>query len=180
MAKAPHREQEIASTAPDEFVGCWYVLHTRPRQEKVVAGELTRLNIQCFLPLVRYRRNYDGHRRLVQIPLFPGYVLLCGDAADRLSALRTNRLVNVLDVPDQARLRADLAQIHRVVNGDQPVDLFPRLQKGSRCRVTSGTLVGVEGVVIRRKGPWKVFVGVKFLGQSAELEIEPAMLELLD
>jgi transcription antitermination factor NusG len=179
-ASLPECGNETTCTSPDKFVGRWYVLHARPRQEKVVAGELTHLKIQHFLPLVRYRRNYDGHRRLVHIPLFPGYVFLCGEASDRLAALRTNRLVNILDVSDQDRLRADLAQIYRVVNSDEPVDLFPRLQKGSRCRIASGALAGIEGVVIRRKGPWKIFVGVEFLGQSAELEIDPSMLELLD
>jgi len=43
-----------------------------------------------------------------------------------------------------------------------------------------GTLGGLEGVVIRRRGPWRVYVGVDFLGQSAELEIDAADLVILD
>lgn len=158
----------------------WYVLHTKPRQEKTLADDLARSSIEHFLPLVRYRRTYGGRIRHVEIPLFPGYLFLFGDAPDRQAALRTNRVAKVLEVPDQQRFQTDLGQIHRVVSSDVPVDLYPRLKSGTRCRVTSGTLAGLEGVVIRRKGPWKVFVGVEFLGQSAELEIDPSMLEIID
>lgn len=89
-------------------------------------------------------------------------------------------MAQVLEVADQARMRYDLAQIQRVVESDMPVDLYPRLRVGARCRVRAGSLMGLEGVVLRRRGPWRVYVSVQFVGQSAELEIEPDLLELLD
>jgi len=160
--------------------GNWYVLHTRARNEKATAADLTRLGIQNFLPLIRYRRRYGGKRRRVEIPLFPGYLFLCGERSDREEALRTNRVAHILDVSDQARLREDLRQIHRVVTSDETVDFYPRLRRGTRCRVIAGSLEGLEGVVIRRNGPWRVFVGVEFLGQSAELEVDPTVLSIID
>jgi hypothetical protein len=83
-------------------------------------------------------------------------------------------------VADQERLKADLRHIHRVVVSKEPVDLYPRLRRGCRCRVITGTLAGLEGVVLRRRGLWRVYVGVEFLGQSAELEIDPMLLEVID
>lgn len=160
--------------------GLWYVLHTRARNEKATAADLTRLGIQNFLPLIRYRRLYGGKRRRVEIPLFPGYLFMCGDRADREAALRTNRVAQILDVSDQAKIRNDLHQVHRVVTSEETVDFYPKLRRGTRCRVVSGTLQGLEGVVIRRSGPWRVFVGVDFLGQSAELEIDPTLLAIID
>ncbi|UCE58724.1 MAG: UpxY family transcription antiterminator [Phycisphaerales bacterium] len=164
----------------DEFVGRWWVLHTKARNEKALSGTLERLEIQHFLPLVRYKRLYGGRIRRVEIPLFPGYVFLCGSDEDRLVALKTNRIASVLEVVDQERLRDDLRQINLAVHGDEPIDLYPGLRSGSRCRVVSGSLSGLEGVVLRRRGPWRVYVGVEFVGQSAELEIDPALLELID
>ena len=116
----------------------------------------------------------------VRIPLFPGYLFLCGGSDARLVALRTHRCANVLEVADQERLKADLRHIHRVVESKEPVDLYPRLRRGCRCRVITGTLAGLEGVVLRRRGLWRVYVGVEFLGQSAELEIDPMLLEVID
>jgi len=174
LSEGKFRQASLASEFQlppiDDFVGRWYVLHTRARNEKAVAGDLARLGVQCFLPLVRYGRTYGGKRRRVEIPLFPGYVFLCGGHADRETALRTHRIAQVLEVVDQARLRDDLRQIHRIVTSEVAVDLYPRLRRGTRCRVVGGTLDGLEGVVIRRRGPWRVYVGVEFLGQSANLK----------
>lgn len=167
-------------TSIEDCRGTWYVLHTRARNEKATASDLARLGIHHFLPLIRYRRLYGGKRRRVEIPLFPGYLFMCGDRAGREAALRTNRVAQVLDVPDQEKLRFDLQQIHRVVTSDETIDFYPKLKRGTRCRVTGGSLSGLEGMVIRRNGPWRVFVGVEFLGQSAELEIDPSFLAIID
>ena len=164
----------------DSFVGQWWVLHTRSRNEKKVADHLTHRNVQHFLPLAHHRRTYGGKAKEVSIPLFPGYVFLCGGPEDRLEALRTNRIANILEVADQEQLKRDLRQIELVVQSDEPVDLYPRLQKGARCRVIAGSLEGLEGVVLRRRGPWRVFVAVHFIAQSAELEIDSALLEVID
>ena len=164
----------------DSFIGRWWVLHTKARNEKAVAAALGRLRIQHFLPLVQLTRTCGGRVRRTEIPLFPGYVFLCGGPEDRLAALKTNRIANVLDVADQKQLKYDLHHISRAVQGDEPIDLYPGLRTGCRCRVTSGSLSGLEGVVIRRRGLWRVYVGIDFLGQSAELEIDPAMLEMTD
>jgi len=164
----------------ESLTGRWWVLHTRSRNEKAVAGYLVRWNVPHYLPLVQQRRKFGGTIKHVCIPLFPGYVFLCGSQEDRFRALQTNRLANVLDVPNQAQLKQELRQIERVLNSGVQVDLYPRLRKGTRCRVTSGSLIGLVGVVLRRRGPWRVYIGVEFVGQSAELEIDPAMLEVLD
>lgn len=183
LAVRPVTEQALETPSPSGiscFEGRWWVLHTRARAEKVVAAHLARHNVQFFLPLLRRRRNYAGTKKIVAIPLFPGYVFLCGNDDDRRRALHSNRLANVLDVPNQDQLAKDLRQIERVLDSQEDVDLCPRLQEGVRCRVIAGSLAGIEGVVLRRQGPWRVFVGVAFVGQSAELEIDSTMLEVLD
>jgi transcription antitermination factor NusG len=171
-------------TAPrrfaDGFQGRWWVLHTRSRNEKSLASELQRLDIDHYLPLVRSERRHGGRRVTVDLPLFPGYVFMCGDAEDRYVALRTNRVAHVIDVEDQERLRFDLDQVHRVIESDQPVDLYPGLQEGRRCRVKSGPLRGLEGVVVRRQGTARIFIEAAVLGQSAVIEIDNAVLETID
>ncbi len=158
----------------------WWVLHTKPRQERALAKTLASVGVRHFLPLIRRYRTYGRRRVGSTIPLFPGYVFLCGDEADRLAALRTNRVARVLEVPDQDGLRRDLSHVGRIVDGDCPVELYPGLQEGCRCQVISGSLAGLEGIVLRRRRPWRVYVAVTFLGRSAELEIEPDRLRILD
>lgn len=111
------------------------------------------------------------------LPLFPGYVFLCGREEDRLAALKTNRIVKVIDVADQARLVAELTAIQRLVRSRTAMDPYRAMAKGRTCRVRRGPLSGLEGHVVRRKGRLRFVVNVTILGQGAMLEIDAEMLE---
>ena len=164
----------------DDLVGQWWLVHTKSRQEKALAADLRELNIGVFLPLARVRRHYGQRALQVQIPLFPTYLFMCGDEDARYATLMTHRAAQVIAVADQQRLKEELRQVHRVTASEHPVDLYPGLRKGRRCRITSGSLQGLEGVVIRRAGVCRVYLGVEVLSQSAELEIHPELLEIID
>jgi len=164
----------------DEFEGDWWVVHTRPRHEKALAADLENQRIGYFLPLVTVKRKYRGRGVEVQLPLFPSYLFLCGGDDERYAAFNTRKAVNIIAVVAQEQLKQELRQIHRLVMSRQPLDLYPALQRGRRCRVISGPLAGLEGVVLRRRNVCKVYVGVEALGQSAELEIDPSLLEVIE
>jgi transcription antitermination factor NusG len=158
--------------------GRWWVLHTRAQNEKRVAEELDRHQCRYYLPLVRVHHTYTRSRHAAfHKPLFPGYVFLCGDYRDREIAWRTRRVAAVLDVLDQDRLRRELEHIYRVVESGRNVELYRGLQAGRQCRITSGPLRGVEGVVLQWCGRTRLYVGVSLIGQSATLEIDAALLE---
>jgi len=160
--------------------GRWWVLHTRAQNEKRVASELERHGCAYYLPLVTVRHTYSRSRQAVfHKPLFPGYLFLCGDYRDCEIAWRTNRVANVLEVHDQERLRTELQHICRLIEGGRNVELYQGLQPGRRCRVVSGPLRGVEGVVLQWSGRTRLYVGVSMIGQSATVEIDATLLEAL-
>jgi transcriptional antiterminator RfaH len=158
----------------------WWVVHTKSRMEKALAGDLELRGVHFYLPLVRAQRRYAGRRFQVSLPLFPGYLFLCGNEEDRYTTLMTHRAARVIPVVDQERFRNELRQVYRVTAAQEPVDLYPGLRSGRRCRILYGSLQGVEGVVIRRRDVCRVYLGIEALGQSAELEIDAAMLEVID
>ena len=92
----------------EDSQGQWWVAHTKPRAEKSLARRLRKRRVAHFLPL--YHREWRSGSRLRSsyLPLFPGYVFLCGDAQARLFALETNLIVRTLEVKDQAELETDL------------------------------------------------------------------------
>ena len=65
---------QVAEGPSDEFAGPWWLVYTKPRNEKALAKDLGRMGIGCFLPLARVRRCYSGRRVEVRIPLFPSYM----------------------------------------------------------------------------------------------------------
>ncbi len=179
MATLP---QTIAPTAaPGDWIlaapGRWWVLHTRARNEKRIAEVLAEHGVMHYLPLVRVRRTYAKSTAVFELPLFPGYVFLCGgpEACDR--ARRTNRVANILPVANQAQLRAELMHVYRVVESGAAVELLTSIPPGTRCRVRSGPLQGLEGVVVRQGRQCRLHLSVTILGQSAVVEIDAALLD---
>jgi transcription antitermination factor NusG len=105
---------------------------------------------------------------------------LCGDHSDCDKARRTNRIANILYVDDQERLCSELRHICRVVERGEAVELFPALKAGQRCHIARGALKGVEGVVARHGGRCRIYLSVSMLGQSAMVEVDAALLEIID
>ncbi|MHC4401900.1 MAG: transcription termination/antitermination NusG family protein [Planctomycetota bacterium] len=158
----------------------WWVLYTKARQEKSLARDLVGYEVPFYLPLVRKNSAHRGRKITSHLPLFPGYVFLCGSEQDRVQALTTNRISRVLNVSDSEGLRRDLCQIHRLITADEPLTVEARLSAGSRVRVRFGPLAGVEGSVLSRRGATRLVVSVDFLQQGASVEIDDFMLEPID
>lgn len=158
----------------------WWVLHTRARNEKAVVRALQAHNVHTYLPLVRVAHMYAKRKVAFQVPLFPGYVFMHGRSSAREQALRTNRVANILEVRDQVKFHRELSQVETAVASGEQIELFPALRLGQRCRVTSGPLVDLEGVVIRQGNRCQIFLSVSILGQSAVVELDAALVEPIE
>lgn len=158
----------------------WFVLHTRSRQEKVIAEHLERMAIRHFLPMVKVERRYAHRRRLVFKPIFPSYVFMRGTWDDRARALSTNRIARVIEAPDQTRLIHELRQIHAALAAGVTLDPYPYLRVGHRVRVRSGPLMGLEGLVEERRKPHRLVLQVQTLGRALSLELDADLLEPTD
>jgi len=162
----------------DEIPGQWWLLHTKPRNEKALAWDLLDTGIDYFLPLARLSRRYGRHRQEVVLPLFSGYMFCtCCSEEDRFVVINTGRTVGIIEVFDQNRLRGELEQIRRALETPRQVDLFPGIKTGQRCRVIAGSLKGVEGVVITRRDVSRLYLDVSILCQSAVLDIDALLVE---
>ncbi len=158
----------------------WFVLHTKSRQEKVVADFYRQHNIEYVLPLVS-KTTYYGRRKIKsELPLFPGYVFIRGAAQDAYAADRNHRLIRIIPVFDQVRLEEELRHLIRALQADQPLDRHPQLVMGVRVEVQSGPLQGVRGVVESRLKCDRLILQVNILGQAVSVEVDTDLLVILD
>jgi transcriptional antiterminator RfaH len=173
--------EHLFTNAPPSEEGFhrWWVLHTRPRAEKVLARRFLRRGLSFFLPLYKRQRRHRGRLLCSHLPLFPGYVFLHGDGAGRLLALETNLVARCLPVDDQLGLHTDLARVHRLICCDAPLTPEERLQPGAAVEIVSGPFEGMHGKVLRRGKRLKLHVEVQFLQRGVSLEIESWMLQPL-
>jgi transcriptional antiterminator RfaH len=155
----------------------WWLAHTRPRQEKAAAADFLARDVAFYLPLLSRTSVSRGRPRLAREPLFPGYVFVYGDGEDRLTALKTNRLLTVQHVPDGERLRGELSQFAELIAAGARLTRESRLVAGERVRIKAGPFRDIEGVILRRNGKTELLVAIDFLSQGASLEVDECMLE---
>lgn len=155
----------------------WCVAHTKSRQEKALVEDLDALGIRSYLPLVRSVRYYGTRKVSATLPLFPGYVFLCGSRAELIAADRTHRVVRYIKAPDPDGLRAELDSIRRALERGGELLPTPMLQQGVLVEVTSGPFRGVRGLVASMTDAWRVVLNVDLIGRAAALEIERELLE---
>lgn len=162
--------------------GRWYVAHTRSRNEKILAQELGRLHIPHYLPLATRTTRSPATRRISQslVPVFPGYVFFHGTEDQRYSALRTNRIAQVLTVTDQVQLVTELNNVRHLLACQHDFSVASRLQVGDWGRITVGPLQGLEGVVTAASGRLRLTINVTILGQSVCVEVDREAVEKID
>jgi transcription antitermination factor NusG len=155
----------------------WYVAHTRPRCEKKLTDWCRREKFQVTLPLYKNVHKYRGKVVTFEKPLFPGYVFLQLTRPERQKVFQSDYVANMLDVPDQKEFEAQLGDILRSLEEDLEIFLAPNIGPGTRVRIKSGPLRGMEAWVENRHGPTVVLLRLDFIGQAAAVKMEADMLE---
>jgi transcription antitermination factor NusG len=150
----------------------WWVLHTKPRQEKSLARQLHGQGIPYYLPLVQKRLRVRNRLQTSYHPLFGGYLFLLADADERLAALATQRIVRVLEVPDQNGLWCDLAQIQRLIRSGVPIVPEDRLAPGTLVEIRTGPLAGLRGKIQACASRRRFVVEVNFIHRGASILLE--------
>ena len=173
---------ESRLVVPSEGQGRWYVAHTRSRNEKILAEEMGRMRIFSYLPLTERVTRSAVTRRVSKsvVPVFPGYVFFLANEEQRYLALRTNRIAQILNVPDQAQLVAELRQVHHLLAQTSAFSVTTRLEEGDWVRIIRGPIQGLEGVVTRGSDRWRLHLNVTTLGQSVHVEINSEDVEKID
>jgi len=170
-------ESLLDSRIDGHFGEQWWVLHVKPRAEKSLARKCFARQTRYFLPQYRHQHGGQGRTKDSYLPLFPGYLFLYGTERERLMALETNLVVNVLSVPNQSELFDDLKRINQVIESGLPILPEERLQPGMPVAIVDGPLAGLQGTVIRRKNKMTLTLKVSFLQQGASVEMDSWMVE---
>jgi transcriptional antiterminator RfaH len=150
----------------------WWVLHTKPRQEKSLARQLCEAEVPFYLPLTARRLRIRGRVMTSHVPLFAGYVFLRATYEERIKALATRRVVQSLEVKDQGRLWYDLCQLQLLISSGAPVTPEERLAPGMAVEIKSGPLAGLKGRILRTAKGRRFVVSVDFIQQGASVLLD--------
>jgi len=157
----------------------WFATYTRSRHEKTVAEHLSLRSVEFFLPIYETLRKWKNGRFKVQLPLFPGYVFVRIPLKERIRVLQVPgvvRLVSFKGVP-VALPQTDIEAIRNALRTGIEAEPHPYLKVGSRVRIKSGPLEGLQGILLRKKGKPRVVVSVDLIMRSVAIDIDALEVE---
>ena len=160
---------------------CWYAMVVKPRHEKTVAAGLRVQGFHDFLPTYTARHRWSDRSKRVELPLFTGYVFGSFDVRDRLRVTKTpgvRSIVSIANTPCPVP-NAEIEAIKLAVESGLPLEPWPLVGAGQQVRVKSGPLSGLEGILLKDKGLYRVVIEVKLLNRSVAVEIERSMIGLI-
>lgn len=169
--------QVVANEAvmPPSAPAHWYAIQTRPRHEKKVAGELQEKRIESYLPLLNQIHRWSDRRKLIQVPLFPGYVFVRSklDPVLRYSILSIWGALAFVGPQRDASPIPDtqIEDIRTLLQTKVSLSPYPFLKVGQRVRVRGGALDGMEGILVTN-GHKRLVISVESIQRSLSITIE--------
>lgn len=160
----------------------WYAIQTRPRYEKKVTVELEEKGVKAFLPLHSATHRWSDRRRVVKLPLFPGYVFvrIAPLLHARVSVLRTHGVISFVGVRNVGIAIPDgeIESIQTVLQGGVACEPYPYLRVGQSVRIRGGCLDGVSGVLMGVNGNRSLIISVSLIQKSVAMRIEGYRVEV--
>jgi transcription antitermination factor NusG len=154
----------------------WFALQVRARHEKNIVEMLRGKGYDPFLPLYKCRRRWSNRYKLLELPLFPGYLFCQFDVHNRLPILKTPGVILVLGI-GRTPVPIDNTEIDAVrtiVDSGLQSQPWPFLQIGARLRIEHGALSGLEGILLGPRGRHRLIVSVTLLQRSVAVEVDNA------
>jgi len=145
-----------------------YAGQTRSRNEKSVAKQMDKHDIEHFLPLYDKISRWKDRQVRLQLPLFPGYILVRVSLKDQ---------INILQIPGMVRLvrfsghptviaEAEIVALKRWLSAEVSIEPYPYLKSGQLVVVQSGSLAGLSGHFMRRKLANRIVISIDSIMRS--------------
>lgn len=160
----------------------WYLVHTKPRQEKCAQENLERQGYECYLPVFHREKLRQSGVIIACEPLFPRYLFIRlgqGHADPSWTPIRSTKGVSQL-----VRFGANPAKVHdglidRLRATEAAVQSAPErlFTLGDQVKLVDGAFVGIEGVYQMADGERRVMVLIELMGKPVVMKVDPASLQ---
>lgn len=171
--EAPRQSQECSMH--------WYLLYTKPRQERCALENLERQGYECFMPLFASEKLQHGVVTVRNEPLFPRYLFIRldqGAGAKSWGPIRSTKGVShlVRFGTDFPRIDDGMVNYLRLKGLDEAGQATPLFLTGERIRLSEGALANVEGVYQMADGDQRVLVLIEMLSKPMTLSVPTRIL----
>ncbi len=170
LSKTP--PARFPTRAIHEAEGPWCIAKIKPRQEKALASDFIKMEIEYYLPMytkVTRRKDNNKPRKSI-LCLFPGYISFCMHNIFEGDLYKTNRIVTLVKVKNQTEFKKQLEQIYTTYDLGvhiEPVINPEKLPPGQPVQVVAGPMRGLNGTVVKIHSDHKLILSVDLLGMAS-------------
>lgn len=148
----------------------WYLLYTKPRQEKLALQHLQNQAYEVYLPLVQVEKIRQGVRGLVEEALFPRYLFVQLDEAGSQSWAPIRSTVGVSQLVKFGHRFAEVSQdlVSWVQDQAKLVKFAPELNQGDVVTITEGPFRGMDAIFKTYDGEKRAILLLNLLTKMTE------------
>jgi transcriptional antiterminator RfaH len=159
----------------------WYLVHTKPKQEKCALDNLHRQGYQCYLPTIPSEKLRKGRLIVVDEPLFPRYLFIRlgqGVSTKSWAPIRSTKGVSRLVSFGIEPARVDDGLIEQLRTQQALVQTEPErlFKQGEHVRLTKAPFTSIEGIYQMADGERRVMVLIEILSKPVAVRVATASL----
>lgn len=128
----------------------WYLIYTKPRNEKKVAERLEKEGYTVYCPLVKSLRKWSDRKKEVQIPLFASYVFIYMEEREHETVIRDPGVLFFIFWLGKLAIVKDyeIAAIREIVVNAEDIKVSAlQVKKGQMIRIKEGLFKGLHGKI---------------------------------
>jgi len=152
----------------------WYAIRVKSRCEKMVSDQFRQKGYEEFLPMYWSRRLWSDRVKVLQLPVFSGYIFCRFDVDKRLAILQTPGVVHIV-AKGKIPAPVDPQQLENVrlaITSGQAVQPWSRMEVGRQVRIELGPMRGVTGTLLRYKNASQMILGVDLMQRAVAVEVD--------
>jgi len=160
----------------------WFALYTKPRNEFKASEQLTRAEVEHYLPTITRLKQWSDRKKKVTEPLIRGYIFIYVNEKQRLVSVEQPSIVRCIfdgghpaSIPDW-----QIDNIKKMLTLDSEIIVYNGIVPGTKVKIKNGPFEGVVGTVTNNEMERSISISIDLLNRSVITRVpQGSELELL-
>lgn len=160
----------------------WYAVYVKSRNEKKVNQLFEEFGFESYLPLVKTLKQWSDRKKWVEEALFKSYLFVHITPSQYYDVLNTPGVVKYITFERKAVAvpEKQILAIKQFLNNEEDKSMvLAHFEIGNKIEINKGSLIGLQGYLVKLQGKQKVKVEIESVGQSIILTIPKSHLKII-
>ena len=156
----------------------WYVVYTKPRWEKKVIEELTKIEIEAYCPMITEVHQWSDRKKKVTVPLIKSYVFIFIEDANRDKVFAVTGILRYLHWLKKPAIikNSEIDTLKNWIDNPEAANIsVSHLSPGDGLLIANGSFKGHEAIV-SKVGKKRLKLILKSLNLVVSVKLKDAIL----